>query len=328
MATSRRSRKRGKARPYRMVGDSVGGLVGMFRAVGAILFKKDGETAFGRIAGAALLSIIGASAAFGLGPLREHVGATRADPLDVRFHWPRIQSKSQAGENQTWLPESVRQNLIETVLVRLSPDPFDTASLEEAQWALRHSGWFPEPGPTVTRRPRGVIEIDGPWRAPAAVVRFDDVDFLVASRGELLPLEYDAGTAWPLRVIADPWAGPPTDSAGLRRPGQVWVGGDVQAGLDLLALLRTTKGWPHVAGVDVGGFLDDNLLVIRTTEGAEAAWGGAPGSMTPGEQPDAEKLSRFDALVTSGAWINAGRPRVELHTPYVYFDESAPGATR
>lgn len=323
MAKSKRSRKKKKSAPYRLVGDSVGGMAGATRAIGGILFKKDGETAFGRIAGAALLAIIGASAAFGVGPLREHVGATRADVLDVRFTWP-----TASGESQTWLPQSIQNNLIETVLVRISPDPFDTESLEEAQWALLQSGWFPEPGPTVTRKPKGVIEVNGAWRAPAAVVRVGAVEHLVAARGELLPPEYRAGTAWPLRVIENPWTGAPTDSAGQRRPGTAWVGGDVQAGLDLLALLRTREGWPHVAGINVGAFLNDNLLVIRTTEGASVVWGGAPGAKTPGEQPDAEKLRRFDALLTNGAWINAGRPRVDLYTPYVYFDESASGANR
>jgi hypothetical protein len=321
MAKSRRSsRKKGKARPYRIMGEkSVGGL----RAIGAILFKKDGETAFGRLAGAAMLTIIGASAALGVGPLRDHVGATRADPLDARFHWPLT-----SGETQTWLPESIKRNLIETVTLRLSPDPFDADSLDEAQWALRQSGWFPAPGPTLTRKPGGVVEITGPWRAPAAVVRVGSVEHLVASRGELLPPEYRAGTAWPIRVIEGPWAGPPTDSAGIRRPGEAWVGGDVQAGLDLLALLRIGGGWAHVAGIDVSGFLEDNMLVIRTTEGAEIAWGGSPGSNTPGEQPDAEKLRRFTALLSNSAWVNAGRPRVDLYTPYVYFDESAPDAER
>jgi len=328
MAKSKRSsrKKKGKARPYHIAGESASGAAGavatVLRAAGAVLFKKDGETAFGRLAGAALLTIIAASAAFGVGPLRQHVGATRADPLDIRFHWPQI-----PGEDQTWLPESIRNNLVEMVLVRLSPDPFDTQSLEEAQWALLQSGWFPEPGPTITRKPRGVIEIDGRWRAPAAVVRVGTTEYLVASGGQMLPPEYRAGTAWPLRVIENPWAGPPTDSAGIRRPGQAWVGGDVQAGLDLLALLRAGQSWPHIAGIDVGGFIDDNLLVIRTTEGAEINWGGAPGSNTPGEQPDAEKLARLNTLLRSGAWINAGRPRVDLFTPYVYFDESAPGDT-
>ena len=329
MSKSKRSSRKS---PYRLKKDKadgggpgrlIGGITGLFRAVGGILFKKDGETAFGRIAGAALVSIIGASAAFGLGPLREYVGVNRADPMDVRFQWPRI-----AGEEQTWLPQSIQRHLTELVLLRLSPDPFNTESLEEAQWALLQSGWFPEPGPTITRKPRGVIEIVGAWRAPAAVVRSGNVEYLVASGGELLPPEYRAGTAWPLRVIEGAWAGPPTDSAGMRRPGEAWVGGDVQAALDLLAMLRTTPGWPHVAGIDVGDFLENNLLVIRTTEGAEVAWGGAPGSQTPGEQPDAEKLSRFGALLSNSAWINAGRPRVELFTPYVYFDESAPGSSR
>ncbi len=329
MAKSKRSskKKKSKARPYHLVGDSVGGIAGGVArggsALGSILFKKDGETAFGRIAGAALLSIIGASAAFGVGPLREHLGSTRADPLEIRFNWPTI-----SGDTQTWLPASIQQQLTDTVLVRLSADPFDTDSLEEAQWALRHSGWFPEPGPTISRKPRGVIEIVGVWRAPAAVVRVGAIEHLVASGGELLPPEYRAGTAWPLRTIEGAWAGPPTDSAGVRRPGEAWVGGDVQAGLDLLAMLRSTEGWSHVAGIDVDGFLQDNLLVIRTTEGAEIVWGGAPGSGTPGEQPDAEKLSRFTALQSNGAWVNAGRPRVDLYTPYVYFDESAHSTSR
>ncbi|MCB9848263.1 MAG: hypothetical protein H6814_07590 [Phycisphaeraceae bacterium] len=323
MAKTRRSsgKKKSKSRPYLLVGEPVGGLIGAGRTLAAILFKKDDETAFGRIAGAALVTVIAAGAALGVGPLREHVGDTRADPLDVRFQWPTL-----SGETQTWLPQSIQHNLIETVLTRCSPNPLDTESLEEAQWALLQTGWFPEPGPTVTRRPRGVIDVAGAWRAPAAVVRVGSVDHLVAWGGELLPPEYRAGTAWPLRVIEHPWASPPTDSAGQRRPGQTWVGGDVQAGLDLLALLRTRRAWEHVAGVDIGGFLDHNMLVIRTTEGAEVAWGAAPGAAAPGEQPDAEKLHRFDALLGNSAWINAGRPRVDLYTPYVYFDESAAGA--
>ena len=91
---------------------------------------------------------------------------------------------------------------------------------------------------------RGLRLVAECGREPAAVVRVHGFDRLISAAGELLPVDYPSGTS-KLRFVT-----------GVSQPapvafGEVWTGGDVQAGLELLAYLQSTPVYSQVAGVDV-----------------------------------------------------------------------------
>lgn len=263
-----------------------------------------------RAGGWALLIAAGGALALGAGPLERRAGEVRADPLEARLDWP-----AAPGADRTWLPASERRRLSDLLLSTVALDPTDAGTLAEARERLLRTGWF-EPDLTLRRRPGGVIEVDAVWREPAAVVRHGGAEHVVSSSARRLPLTYAEGGAGPLRHIARPWGDPPP-------AGEVWTGGDVQAAIDLLALLRSSPTWPRVAGVDVGDYARRQLLAVVTTSGARVVWGSAPGEVPTGQVPHETRLARFEALLDDPAWLAAGRPRVELYLPRPVINESA-----
>ncbi len=284
--------------------------------------SADGSSAFTRLAAWVTLAAAVGALVVGRDAMQARAAGARSAPAVSQDAWPALAPGGGENDATTWLPESVQRTLVAIVEGAISPDPFDVNSLETAHKALSATGWFRE-GPFLRRGPGGVVRVEGEWRIPAAVVRTAARDARVASGGELLPVQYPSGGAWPLRVVRGAWASAPADEFGAPRYGAPWVGGDVQGALALLGALRGTQAWKHVAAIDVSGFVQGRPLTILTTEGASVVWGSAPGAGAPGEQPDAEKLRRFVLLVKNPAWIAASRPRVELFTPYVYLDDTA-----
>lgn len=266
-------------------------------------------------------AIVGAS--LGLAPLKKHVSAVRADPLTVEIGWPAMRSTADEANEQdrprTWLPAEERRRLVELVSSAVSLDPFDVESLDRARRALTATGWFHEP-PTLRREPGGVVTVSGRWRRPGAVVRAGEWDYLVSQEGRLLPLRYEPGEADPLRAIINAFSGPPIGEDGRLRFGAEWSGGDVQAALSTLALLRRSSAWDRIAAIDASAFLDDASLTIVTRSGGRLVWGAPPGAEAPGEVGDQTKLDRVAKAMDNPAWRNAERPRVEIHMPEMLID--------
>jgi len=282
--------------------------------------ERSAFSKLGVVAGA--LVVVGASVgvAVGQGWLVERASATRADPLVApRFDWP-----TTPGAAETWMPADERQRLEQIVLATVSRDPFDGESLDAARIMLERTGWFASLW-RVQRKPGGVIEIEGEFRRPAAVVRRAGRDLLVGLEGELLPLEYPAGGSWPLRFIRGVDAPPPRRVDGTREYGAAWPVGDVQAGIKLLSRLRRTSQWHRVAGVDVTDFLRRGSLTVITDQGAEIVWGSPPGASAPGERSDDDKARAFEQIFSNPGWLSAGMPRVEIYPPVILIDETAPG---
>jgi hypothetical protein len=267
-----------------------------------------------------LLGVVG-GAAYAVGPLESRAAQVRADPLEVRFDWPDL----AGGGGGTWMPESERFALEQIVRASVSLDPFDGESLARGAAALAATGWF-KAGPRLRRLPGGVIRVEGEFRTPAAAVRWRGRDRLVSREGRLLRLHYPEGGAGALPVIKGTFAGPPPREDGSADYGGFWVGMDVQDALSLLTYLwRSDIVRPHVESIDVSGHDETGRLVIVTTEGARLVWGRAPGERHPGEQPDAEKLRRFEALVSDPAWRSARGALLRLDAPVTLYDATASG---
>jgi hypothetical protein len=245
--------------------------------------------------------------------MESRVGQVKSGPVRVEFNWPPLAGQPATlpdGKPNTWLSEPFRRQLVMLAQTVLSENPFDRSSLERCHLALMDSGWFRQIK-LIHRSNDGVVRVEGDWRAPAAVVRFEDVDYLVSADGERLPVEYKPDASR-MRVVTNPYKGPP------ERFGEKWIGGDVQAALKLLAHLQTTGAYAQVTGVDAGQYVASKKLVILTDQGNRVVWGAAPGEFAASEPATEVKMKWLTLLATSpdfGRRIDAGKPVIDLTNP-------------
>ncbi|MFN0012336.1 MAG: cell division protein FtsQ/DivIB [Phycisphaerales bacterium] len=281
------------------------------------------------LAATVLLFVGGLAAlAFTYGRMERNVATIVREPVKVAFVWPPLRGAVPgavaAGQPSTWLSEPFRNQLIVVASTVLSDDVFDREALRHCGQAMLATGWFKSIR-SIRRDGDGVVRIDGVWREPAAVVRHGERDYLVSGDGELLPVDYRPGASG-LRVVVNPSAPPPL------KPGDKWVGGDVQAALRLLAHLQVSAAYPQVAGIDAGMYVARKRLEILTDAGNRVVWGAAPGEFSPAEVPTEIKLGRLHFLINSadfGRRIDAGKPLVDIASPRdILIDVSAQPGSR
>lgn len=279
-----------------------------------------------------LLGALVVGIALGRGPMLAEASALKQAPVRVSIEWPLLAPTSspakpgqpairQAGLSTvpaTWLDTGSQSKLLRLAydsLADLAEKPFDAASIERTQKAMMETGWFARPC-QVLRQPDGRVVIRGDWREPAAAVRFGDHDYLVSAKGERLPPEYPPEGSG-LKVLI----GPELEAPGV---GELWLGGDVQAGLALLECLRKTPAsqrrdvLDQVHAIDVSEFSMKKRLIIVTDTGSRIMWGGEPGTFVPGQAPDAVKLDRLAWMIQSHGRIDAARDYLDISLATVY----------
>ena len=294
--------------------------------------RKDGNAekrSTALIAGATVGATVFVFGALGLGlllgapRLQERLSANVQRPRVV-FTWPALSTpgadKKQPANAPTWVPPSVQDELLAAAQREIdkAPDPFSADGLRRIAESAAGSGWF-EQITAVRREPDGIIRVAGQWRTPAAVIRKDN-DYVVARKGEVLPLAYERGAA-PLKAIIGVRQDA-SKAAGRVIPGLSWPGADVQAGLDLLSMLAGRPWAAQVAAVDVSGYTSGRQLVIVTTSGGRIVWGGAPTDAIPGQVSAEIKLKRLDVLQHQFGAIDARHRIVEVAGPRTLVDDS------
>lgn len=244
----------------------------------------------------------------------------------VQFDWPRMAGDARDGA--TWLSPDIQAALIRVVSDALAADadPLSPTALARVGDALLETGWF-ERLESVVREPGGVVRVSAAWRVPGAVVRHDGVDHLVARNGELLPPTYLAGQSGQ-RVILNA-STPPPARGGRLACGEVWgkrMGAgelsDVQAGVELLALVSTRPWKDQVSAVDVAGYARHRRLELVTGGGTRVVWGGAPGDHVFGEPSLETKLWRVTELNRRFGRIDGGQSRVDISGAIATIDET------
>lgn len=242
-------------------------------------------------------------------PLLTRAVALKQEQLKVAFDWPplagKTTSRTAGGEPATWMNAEQRAGLEQVALKLLSGNPFDRQSLERTQSALANTGWFAD-GPWLKRFENGVVVVSGVWRVPAAAVRTPSGDRLVATGGEVLAPLYPQGRSR-MPIISGVRAAEPS-------LGEAWPGGEVQAGLALLAFLRPMPGFDHIASVDVSQFVSSKRLSLVTISGGRILWGGPPGEFLPGQAPATTKRQRLAAVYQQFGQLDAGRPEIDVRS--------------
>lgn len=286
--------------------------------------ESSGARALGvlvRIVGVTLGLGIAVGLLVGRDPLLRRVGELREAPIKVHFDWPLV--KQQGPKPATWVPRVVQDSLVQLVEANVSMNPFDTASLERGRRLLMSTGWF-ESVDRVVRRAGGTIDIDATWRVPVALVRKNNRDYLIGSDAAPIRIPDGFKPMPGLYVIQNPLLEPPAE-AGKLAYGTPWSGGDVQAALNLLLLLKDSPAQQQITGIDLSEYLtkEEPKLLIVTDRGTKIVWGSAIGELAPGQVPIERRLARLEQQLRGFGRIDAQQERLEIYTPVVLVDKTA-----
>jgi hypothetical protein len=246
----------------------------------------------------------------------------------IRIAWPPLAGATAAPGDTvpTWLPKADQEALLQLAsdAVGPAPDLFSPSPLESISRALGASGWF-EGLPPARRGPGHALIVQGRWRIPAAVVRYDGKDYLISWDAMPMPPAYEPGTAR-LPVILGSPAGPPRDAAGTRDMSTPWAGEGIGAALELLQVVAAQPWRGQVKGIDVAPFADSGLLTLVTHADTRVVWGGRPSRPRLGEVTTAQKLVHIAQVQHDYRRIDAGHPLIYVNTQRVQFDTSASAA--
>ncbi len=291
------------------------------------------RTAFGYVVPTVVALAVVVGVVFGLPKLRDRA-SYRLRYEDGVSIFVELPADEPGGDS--WLKGEFATDLhlIAAQEISAHPDVLSRKQLDAVRIAVARTGWFE--GDPIVRRTRGQIHISGEWRVPAAVVRYEDREYLISWRGHLLPKSYPAGEAYPtdhVRVITGVTFGPPADDQLRLRFGVQWPGAEVRAALELLALVHDEPYAADIAGIDVSrretakGINDNELLLtIVTPDDSRVIWGSPPNvsGVHRGEVSREQKLANLLALHDRFGRIDAGRQLVEVFRHDVGF-ESAEG---
>jgi hypothetical protein len=288
------------------------------------------------LAGALLVGM-----AVGMRPLEARAAQTVAHkPVSIEITWPviaRPAAKPKPGATpakeeppRTWLPQQQQDELLalaQSAYQGKAQPGFSRSPLERIGQALAASGWF-EGSPKVRRASDTAICVEGKWRIPAALVRYQGKDHLISWDGKPMPVVYDAGEAKTMRVIIGPAVAPPTTPDGSRDFASAWPGEDIAASLELLQLMSDKPWYRQVAGIDASEYSGKGQLALVTPDRTRVVWGGRPSKPAIGEVSTAQKLAYLQQLFHDFKRIDAGHELVYINMGTLQFDISATATRR
>jgi hypothetical protein len=226
--------------------------------------------------GAAWLVFLGGlTAGWILGVPQLHARAAkqkRVDPNEVVVRF---------ANQPAWVRGDLADTLLRTAQTNIGGDPLVRDDLIAVRENLQATGWF-DAIDQVRRVDEDAVEISAQFVQPHTIIRDNSGDHLVDRSGKLLPKSYELGAKRTFHFIA---------INGARfdrpiRPGMQWEGTDVIAALRLLNILDSQRWRDQIAEIDVSGYLNDQPIKLKTTNGCTIVWGGAPG-----EEPALEVLA-------------------------------------
>jgi hypothetical protein len=192
-------------------------------------------------------------------------------------------------EPPPWFRGDLASMLNRTAMQNVSADPLRRHDLVAIRQTLMDTGWFDDIS-QVRRVREDLVDVQARFVHPFAVIRDADGDHLVDPMGKLLPKRYAHGENPHMIAIQGAYFPRP------QRPGLVWEGADVAAGLGLIRRFRTLPWLGQVKAIEVSGCLRGEAIRLRTDTGSTVVWGGPPGSEAPLELLADGKIQRLNFL--------------------------------
>ena len=238
-------------------------------------------------------------------------------------------------DRPAWMTDEIAESLARSVRPLRGSSAFDDRVLADCARVLGASPWVRQVK-SIRRayhsRPGDLIEIECDFRAPMAMVRWQDYFWLIDSDGYKLPEQYTAEQAADLVLdnerrphlrIIDGVAHAPVES------GQQWPGADLAAGLELARLLFGQRYVDEIVKIDISNFsarIDprEAHLTLVTRDGTEVRW-GRPISAKDAfiEIAPAKKLEAMQQIFTTFNRVDAGQPWVDIRFDKVTYPAAA-----
>lgn len=189
---------------------------------------------------------------------------------------------------------------------------------------------------TYGERPGDTLVLDCEFRAPIALVHWQDGYYLVDAERVILPERYSDDQIskiifgrdgkMNIRLVEGVKSERPTF------PGDKWAGEDLAAALDMIIRVLHGRAFTEeILKVDVsnyGGRVDprEAQIVLHTRRNTQIRWGRPVASDDLSEVPPAEKLQKIEQIYTQYHRVDAGEPWIDIRFDRVTKPADQPAA--
>ena len=234
-----------------------------------------------------------------------------------------------------WMSDDTVAELLRALRPAGPSSAFDAEVLRQRVAILQASPWVRKVN--AVRRvyrdgPGDTIEVDCEFRAPLALVKWQDYYWLVDADGYKLPEQYtaeqapemllDAQRRTQMRII-EGVRQPPVES------GQKWPGEDLAAALELARLLHGHRFADEIIKIDVSnvaGRVDprEAQIVLVTRHGSEIRWGRPVNAKDAFvEIPATRKLDALEQVYARYHRVDANQPWLDIRFDQVTYPREA-----
>lgn len=225
-------------------------------------------------------------------------------------------------DRPSWMSDSLVEELTAAARPASASLATDRTVLIDRALALSNNPWVRKVN-SVRRAyhdgPGDTIEVDCEYRAPVALIHWQDGYVYVDAQGVRLP---EILSAQQVRALVSP------DKPMFRviegvslapaAPGKVWPGADLKAGIELVALLADKPCANQVVKIDVSNYAgrerpNESQINLVTRYGTQVRWGQPPSSKDFfAEQRVDRKLDAMTQAIAQTGRLDMNLPWIDL----------------
>jgi len=223
-----------------------------------------------------------------------------------------------------WMSDALAIQIVNSIKPQGTHSAFERQLLIDTASILKSNPWIKHVNQVrraYGQKPADTLEIDCEYRAPIALVHWKDFYWLVDGEGVKLPEQFTAqqlpgivrGPDHHLNIrIIEGVTEPPVES------GQIWMGEDLTAGLELVKILYGQNYADEIVKVDVtnyAGRVDRNeaQICLITKYDTQVRWGrpiNAKDFFV--EVPTQQKLTYLQDVWRQFHRVDGGRPWIDI----------------
>ena len=244
--------------------------------------------------------------------------------VDRRLAFPERPPKVFLKDRPAWMSDFLADQIMKTAEPIGLHSAYDRQLLVDTAAALRSDPWIRrviQVRRVYDQGPADTLEIDCEYRAPVALVGWDDFYWLVDGEGIKLPEQYTGEELSKIifgpdgkpnvRIIQGAQHAPPES-------GKRWAGDDLAAGLELARLLSGRDYADQIRLIDVSNFngrLDPSAaqIVLVTQFNTQIRWGRPPSARDSFvEVPASTKLDALANIFRQTGRVDADQPWIDV----------------